>query len=104
MINLEKRHYETISRICSDILPSGSFVVAFGSRTTGNNRKYSDLDLAVKGKSADSSHISALREAFEESDLPMVVDISLYVDFPDFLCSIIDESGVEVFRQGAKIS
>ncbi len=55
-------------------------VWAFGSRVTGRARKYSDLDLAVFPPSPlRLKDYGQLREAFEESDLDICVDI---VDWP----------------------
>lgn len=51
-------------------------VWAFGSRVKGNAKKYSDLDLAlVTQKTLSLSKMAQLTEAFDESDLPMRVDI-----------------------------
>jgi predicted nucleotidyltransferase len=57
-------------------LPSGTKVWAFGSRTTGKARRYSDLDLAVLGgEGLDFAMLGRLREALSESDLTIKVDI-----------------------------
>ena len=51
-------------------------VRAFGSRVTGRARRYSDLDLAIMGeRPLPWQTVARLREAFEESDLPIVVDV-----------------------------
>jgi predicted nucleotidyltransferase len=51
-------------------------VRAFGSRYKWTAKKYSDLDIAIVGKSKLSlARTGALRDAFEESDLPFRVDI-----------------------------
>ena len=51
-------------------------VLAFGSRAAGTPRKYSDLDLAIIQPEPLSLHtISRLRIAFEDSDLPICVDV-----------------------------
>lgn len=51
-------------------------VWAFGSRVLGTAKPTSDLDLAILDlPSADSKQIDLLREAFEESHLPMKVDV-----------------------------
>jgi type I restriction enzyme S subunit len=51
----------------------------FGSRSVGNNKKYSDIDIGIEGKKPLSFGIIAkLEEDFENSDLPYTVDI---VDF-----------------------
>lgn len=51
-------------------------VWAFGSRVKGNAKTYSDLDLAIIGqKPLSLSQIAQLTEAFDESNLPIRVDI-----------------------------
>ena len=49
---------------------------AFGSRVDGNPKDYSDLDLALVGPARlEAAVVGALKEAFEESDLPFRVDV-----------------------------
>lgn len=51
-------------------------VIAFGSRTTGRSKPFSDLDLAILGEVAVASTIlAALADDFDESSLPFKVDI-----------------------------
>ncbi len=51
-------------------------VRVFGSRVTGRAKPYSDLDLALVGPvRLDSAKLAALREDFEESTLPIRVDV-----------------------------
>lgn len=48
----------------------------FGSRALGNARKFSDVDIGLRGKSEIPLGIkSAMEEAFEESDIPFTVDV-----------------------------
>ena len=60
----------------------GVEVWAYGSRVRGNPRRYSDLDLVVP-EPGQSSQANDLREAFEESDLPIRVDLFLWGEIPD---------------------
>ena len=51
-------------------------VRAFGSRVVGGNRPFSDLDLAIGGDApVDGATLVGLRDALEESDLPINVDV-----------------------------
>jgi len=60
----------------------GQNVWAFGSRVTGLRlKKFSDLDLALEGR-LDWTLRANLHEAFDESDLPMKVDV-LELDLVD---------------------
>ena len=75
MIDLAPHHLETVKRILAEHLPD-SEVRAFGSRATWTAWEYSDLDLAVVSpEPLDWDRRARLREAFEESDLPIRVDI-----------------------------
>ncbi|MDE0070598.1 MAG: nucleotidyltransferase domain-containing protein [Caldilineaceae bacterium] len=75
MIYLSPNHLKTVKRILAEHVPACE-VRAFGSRVTRCARVYSDLDLAVVGVTAlDRSTLARLKEAFEESDLPIQVDV-----------------------------
>ena len=75
MIDLLPVHLATVRAILLRDAP-GVPVYAFGSRATGRARKLSDLDLALVPEQAlDWRVLACLREAFEESDLPMTVDV-----------------------------
>ena len=74
MIDLNPNHLGTVRAILAEHVP-GCEVRAFGSRTTWTAKDYSDLDLAVVcEKQLDWRVLGRLKEAFEESDLPMRVD------------------------------
>ena len=75
MIDLSPAHLATVRAILLRDAP-GVPVYAFGSRATGRARKFSDLDLALLPNQAlDWRVLARLREAFEESDLPITVDV-----------------------------
>ena len=74
---------ETVTHILALLVPDCD-VVAFGSRVKGNARKYSDLDLAIRGEEElDFSRYARLRLAFEESALPIHVDILDWHSIPE---------------------
>ena len=75
MIDLAPQHIATVRAILRECAP-GCEVRAFGSRVTGGARRYSDLDLAVIGDAPlGLIPLGLLQEAFEESDLPIRVDV-----------------------------
>ena len=75
MIDLSPVHLVIVERILAEHVPECE-VRAFGSRATWNAKDYSDLDLAVVGEGPLPSRLLArLKEAFEESHLPMRVDV-----------------------------
>lgn len=73
-IVLEPGHLDTVRRILRERSP-GVEIRAFGSRVTGNARRYSDLDLVVIGPEPDWCLLGRLKDAFSESDLPIRVDV-----------------------------
>jgi len=75
MIDVSLYYLKIIRKILRENVPD-SEVRAFGSRVTGTAKDYSDLDLAVVGKEKLSDNIFyAVKESFEESDLPFRVDV-----------------------------
>ena len=50
---------------------------AYGSRVKGTAKRLSDLDLVILDD-VQVGEVEAIREAFEESDLPIKVDVSLW--------------------------
>jgi uncharacterized protein len=78
MIDLKPSYLTLVQRIVADHAPECD-VLVFGSRVQGTAKAYSDLDIAVRceGK-LTPKQLGALREAFEESTLPIRVDV---VDF-----------------------
>lgn len=75
MIDVSPFQMETVTGILRKHVPDCE-VRAFGSRATWTAKDYSDLDLAVVGKEKLSSKILfALKEDFQESNLPFRVDV-----------------------------
>ena len=72
---LPEEDLEQVRAVLKEHLP-GRVVWAFGSRATGGRmlKRFSDLDLAVEGKLTSLEH-AGLMEAFDESLLPIKVDI-----------------------------
>lgn len=79
-IDLGPEQLEEVRRILAETGP-GVLVWAHGSRTKGTARRTSDLDLIVFVEAGDRS-LHALREAFEESDLPFIVDVHAWDEIP----------------------
>lgn len=73
-ICLNAREYQTVSAILEGVRRRIGPIKVFGSRATGRARPASDLDLVVFPP-APNSELSNLRFAFDESDLPITVDI-----------------------------
>jgi uncharacterized protein len=68
---------ETARAIAQRLLSgTGAKAIPFGSRARGDARQWSDIDLAVDSeKDLPLEILSALREAFEESNMLLNVDV-----------------------------
>ena len=74
-LHLAPAHLSIVQAILAEQLPQAR-VLAFGSRAAGTPRKYSDLDLAIiQPEPLTLRVISRLKIAFEDSDLPICVDV-----------------------------
>ena len=83
MIDLTARDLEIVTEILRNHVPDCE-VRAFGSRVTGNAKKFSDLDLALIGpEKLDWRKLEELRDAFSESDLPIIVDVHDWKAIPE---------------------
>ena len=91
-VSLNHAEWEILLGILRAKVPEMN-VWAFGSRTTGKARPYSDLDLGLEGPAAlPLAREAELREAFEDSDLPFRVDVV------DLVC--VERSFGERVRRG----
>lgn len=96
MIDLNEKHIEIIKNIIKKHLPNTS-VWVFGSRIKGTAKKYSDIDLViVKNQKIDRKILYELAEEFEESDLPIRVEILDYCRISDNFKKIINKQ-YEIF-------
>lgn len=75
MIDLSPDDLERVRRILAAHVPDRD-VWAFGSRVNGKAHPLSDLDLVILGAPPlERSTLMQLQEAFQESELPMRVDV-----------------------------
>ena len=100
MIDLNPNHLATVERILAEHVPECE-VRAFGSRATWTAKDYSDIDLAIVGKGPlDWRTLGRLKEAFEESSLPMRVDVLDWHDISESFRKVIERDYV-VLQQEA---
>ncbi len=86
-----------VKKILKDNIPNNSKVYAFGSRVTGDVKKYSDLDLALDfDRKISLEEFADLREKFSESNLIFSVDLvdlnNINFDFKNLILN----SGTEI--------
>jgi predicted nucleotidyltransferase len=74
-LDLQPRYLEEVRRILARHAP-GARAWAFGSRTAGCAKRFSDLDVVLQAENGLSLEaLARLREAFSESDLPITIDV-----------------------------
>lgn len=75
-IDLPEAHKRLVLEIIRRRLPDAT-VWVYGSRAKGQSRRYSDLDLMLddRGQGIPGSVMGNLDEDFDESDLPIIVEL-----------------------------
>ena len=75
-VDIRPDHLEIVQGILRENLPTGVKVWVFGSRASWTTKDSSDLDLALEGESKLSNKLlGTLKDAFEDSALPSMVDV-----------------------------
>lgn len=77
---LDSKISQLLKAIVYKYLPEDSYnAFIFGSRATGRNRKFSDIDLGINGpKPLTPKEYISIQNEIEDSDIPYRVDL---VDF-----------------------
>jgi len=95
-IDLSTHDWEEVKGILQRCIPEYE-VRAFGSRVEGRAKIYSDLDLAViTDHPLSLSEVSDLKEALDESDLTIKVDIIDWASISEDFRKIIDKKNVPI--------
>ena len=87
-----------IHRIFAAHLPEAD-VIAYGSRVTGTAHEGSDLDLVARNRQnplVPVANLAEVRDAFSESNLPILVDIQDWARIPDSFRGEIERAGVVI--------
>ena len=75
------RYQDQIIDVFARAVPAKKFeVYLFGSRARGDEQEGSDTDLAISGEGIDRCDLSLIREQWEYSTIPMMLDL---VDLKD---------------------
>ena len=80
LIDAEPRCLEMVRTILSRYVPN-KVVWAYGSRVKWTASERSDLDIVVFG--AIDEELSELKEAFDDSEIPFIVQILSWESIPD---------------------
>lgn len=74
---LDDKWKDLIKRTVYKYLSTSYQIFVFGSRARGTNRKYSDVDLGLKGpQKIDSKTIFKLKNELAESNIPYLIDVA----------------------------
>jgi len=93
-LDLPATELNTLKRILARYVPCAE-VWAYGSRVTGGAHEGSDLDLVVRMPSDGSrANLAELRDAFSESDLPILVDVFDWKQIPKAFWREIEKAHV----------
>ena len=84
-LDLPERDRKEVARILNTTAP-GIEVWVYGSRINGTSYKMSDLDLVLRGRDLepiDVTILAAVRTAFSESNIPILVDVLDWAQIPE---------------------
>ena len=96
-IDLEPGILAEVKKILKQHIPELE-VRIFSSRLVGKARKYSDLDLIViPKKDTPAERLDELREAFSESDIPIIIDVLNYNELDASFRAAIEKQGYQNF-------
>lgn len=74
-LDLNQRDWSEVRRILTQYVPEYE-VWAFGSRASGTAKTYSDLDIVILTEHPlPLGRMATIKDAFDESDLPIRVDV-----------------------------
>lgn len=102
-LELPPEHLALLTRILVVQVPEIE-VLAYGSRVTGESHAGSDLDLALRAPSGEplpAERLAALREALEESPLPILVDVLDWAWLPESFRREIERACIQLQAPGA---
>ena len=99
-LSLRSEQVQELRRLIATHLPHEE-VWAYGSRVDGTAHDTSDLDLVVRHpgdlKTRQGAAFSELKEAFSESNLPLLVDLLDWARLPPAFWSNITEQHVVLY-------
>ena len=89
------RYQDQMIDVFARAIPLKKFeVYLFGSRARGDEQEGSDADLAISGEEIDRSDLSLIREQWEYSTIPMMLDLVDLKDIGSALSSQIEKGKV----------
>jgi len=101
-IDITPQQRKTILDLLKTYLPNTQTWV-YGSRAKWTAKPHSDLDMVVFATPEQSPKVSALKEAFEESDLPFRVDLFVWDEVPEQFRKNIQSDHVVLQEEEAQV-
>lgn len=98
MLNLDHDILLELKKILAQHVPDID-VLAYGSRVKGTSHAGSDLDLVLidpKKQTIDASQIHTLRNALEESNIPILIDVLDWAQIPESFKKEISTTTVKI--------
>lgn len=102
-LDLRPEWLAIIQHILSTYLPDAE-IIAYGSRVTGTAHEGSDLDIVVRNPHKlmmPTHNLGGVRDAFSESNLPILIDILDWSQIPESFREEVERSGVVIFTGSA---
>lgn len=105
LLDMKESDKTILLDILDRLVPAGLEVWAFGSRARWTARETSDLDLVLRNPAQLETRLEAgilddLKEAFEESDLPFMVDLLDWATVSEKFRKVIEREYVVVRKGG----
>jgi len=95
-LDLNPQDWDEVCQILKTHVPEYA-VWAFGSRVTGKAKPYSDLDLAIiTDQPLSLAAMAVIKEAFDDSNLPIRVDVVDWASTDKVFQNIIRENKIVV--------
>jgi len=83
------RYQDQIIEVFARAVPAKKFeVFLFGSRSRGDEEEGADADLAISGEEIDRCDLSLIRDQWEYSTIPMMLDL---VDLKDINSALTEQ-------------
>ena len=97
-LQLAERHQRLLLQLLQRHVPQAQ-VWAYGSRVTGGCQECSDLDLVLRNPQQlqqPCAGLTALRQALQDSLLPMMVDVHDWAGLPEGFHAGIERAHIEL--------
>ena len=96
MINLNTKYISILNQIF-DTYCKNAEIWAYGSRVNGDCHNGSDLDLVVVSYNEPGKNLSELKQLINESDIPILVDISEFDALPKSFQNEIQRNKIIIY-------